>query len=40
MTETTLTKAPAQAANLTLDVLDASGAKVDTVDLPAEIFAV
>jgi large subunit ribosomal protein L4 len=35
MTET-ITDAP----NLTLDVLDAAGKKVDTVDLPAEIFAV
>jgi large subunit ribosomal protein L4 len=30
----------APTANLTLDVLDATGAKVDTVDLPAEIFSV
>ena len=35
---TTETNAPA--TNLTLDVLDAAGEKVDTVDLPAEIFAV
>jgi len=34
MTETTLEQ------NLTLDVLDATGEKVDTVDLPAEIFDV
>jgi large subunit ribosomal protein L4 len=27
-------------ANLTLDVLDPAGEKVDTIDLPAEIFAV
>jgi large subunit ribosomal protein L4 len=35
MTETT-----ALTANLTLDVLDPAGEKVDTIDLPAEIFAV
>jgi large subunit ribosomal protein L4 len=35
MTETTT-----DSANLTLDVIDATGEKVDTVDLPAEIFAV
>jgi large subunit ribosomal protein L4 len=34
MTETTVE------TTLTLDVLDAAGEKVDTVDLPAEIFAV
>jgi len=39
MTETTNGSAPAE-ANLTLDVLDAAGEKVDTIDLPAEIFAV
>jgi large subunit ribosomal protein L4 len=35
---TTETSAPA--VNLTLDVLDPAGEKVDTFDLPAEIFAV
>ena len=38
MTETSTETA--DTANLTLDVLDAAGEKVDTVDLPAEIFAV
>jgi len=41
MTETSIEASPeAGAANLTLDVLDPTGAKVDTIDLPAEIFAV
>jgi len=39
MTETS-TASTADTANLTVDVIDPSGAKVDTVDLPAEIFAV
>ena len=39
MTETS-TASTADTANLTVDVLDPSGTKVDTVDLPAEIFAV
>jgi large subunit ribosomal protein L4 len=36
----TETSSAAPTVNLTLDVLDATGEKVDTVDLPAEIFSV
>jgi len=38
MTETPSVEAPT--VDLTVDVVDAEGTKVDTVDLPAEIFAV
>jgi large subunit ribosomal protein L4 len=40
MTETTSSTVLAENASLTLDVLDPAGEKVDTIDLPAEIFAV
>jgi large subunit ribosomal protein L4 len=40
MTETSTGSILEDSVNLTLDVLDPAGEKVDTIDLPAEIFAV